>query len=396
MKDLADNDLYKFTMQNAVLKLFPDAEVQYTFINRGGTEFPDGFGDKLREYVDGSTEARITPIQKEHMAKSNPYFDSDYLDYLEAYRYNPDEVSISQESGKLLVDISGKWASSILWEVPLMGLISELYFGFPNLFHPYGFAPFPTVSEGKDINKALKLKELGVKFMEFGTRRRHSCMNQRRIVRILEDHVDSEFFMGTSNVSIAGNFGLGCYGTQAHEWFMAMAAIYGFEKANEMALENWIKVYGNDLAIALTDTYTTDNFFSVFGKYASHFDGVRHDSGDAIEFAQKVIVFYKENGIDPLSKMVVFSDGLNYEEIRRIDSYCKGKIKYCFGVGTNFTNDIDGVNPLNIVIKMTKFRVNQESPWVGTVKLSDVEGKHTGNIADIEKCKKELGIYRYN
>ena len=158
-----------------------------------------------------------------------------------------------------------------------------------------------------------------------------------------------------------------------------------------MALEHWVDVYRGDLGIALSDTFTTDEFYAVFDKkFTKLFDGVRQDSGDPIEFADKTIEHYKRMGIDPLSKTIIFSDSLDIEKVKRIAVYCRDRIGMSFGIGTNFTNDV-GLKPMNIVIKMTEAFPEAE-PWTAVVKLSDVVGKHSGDARTIELAKEILGI----
>ena len=162
--------------------------------------------------------------------------------------------------------------------------------------------------------------------------------------------------------------------------------------ANAMAMEAWVNVFRGDLGIALPDTFTTDAFFRSFDrKFAKLFDGVRHDSGDPIEFAEKTISHYQKLGIDPHDKTIIFSDSLNPESAIEIKNFCRGKIRCSFGIGTNFTNDV-GVKALNMVIKMTEAKPEGEE-WIPTIKLSDVEGKHTGDEKEIEIAKHILRIY---
>ena len=172
---------------------------------------------------------------------------------------------------------------------------------------------------------------------------------------------------------------------------MFHAAKYGFKMANGMALEHWIDVYRGDLGIALSDTFTTDEFFEVFDKkFAKLFDGVRHDSGDPVEFAQKTIAHYKKLGIDPQSKTIIFSDALNYDKVAAIAAFCRGKIGMSFGIGTNFTNDV-GPKAVNIVLKMTE-ALPEDQPWTPVVKLSDERGKYSGDEKTIAFAKLALGI----
>lgn len=382
---ILDNDFYKFTMQNAVIKLFPYAKAKYSFINRGETPFPTGFSDVLRNEIDKLSTLKLTREEKRFLRKNCPYLDPTYLDFLAGYRYDPREVKIWQEEGELKVHIEGNWYRTILWEVPLMSLISELY------YRETGKRRLPDEEVVKIArDKILHYKDLGVQIADFGTRRRHSYEVHRMIVETLQKYGGSTF-TGTSNVALAHEFDTKPIGTHAHEWFMFHAARYGFKMSNIVALENWVDVYRGDLGIALSDTYTTEVFFESFDKkFSKLFDGVRHDSGDPIEFAEATIAHYKSLNIDPLSKTIIFSDGLNPDKVDRIAQYCRGRIGMSFGIGTNFTNDV-GLNPLNIVIKMYE-ALPEKGNWTGVVKLSDVRGKYTGEPEMIDLAKKVLSI----
>lgn len=198
-------------------------------------------------------------------------------------------------------------------------------------------------------------------------------------------------FVGSSNVHLAMVNGVKPIGTHAHEWFMFHAAKYGFKVANSLGLEHWVDVYRGDLGIALSDTYTTDAFYNQFDKkFAKLFDGVRHDSGDPVEFAEKTINHYKKLGIDPTSKTIIFSDALNYDKVARIADYCRDKIGMSFGIGTNLTNDV-GLVPMNIVVKMVE-AFPEGDEWIPVVKLSDEKGKYTGDEKMIRLAKTILNI----
>jgi nicotinate phosphoribosyltransferase len=171
---------------------------------------------------------------------------------------------------------------------------------------------------------------------------------------------------------------------------MAHGALFGYRMANKLALDHWVDVYGGSLGIALSDTYTTDSFLKSFDmRLAKLFDGVRQDSGDPFEFADKAIEHYKKMGIDPMSKVIVFSDSLNIEKAVAIKEYCVGKIKSSFGIGTHLTNDV-GVKPMNIVIKLSGVKVNDE--LIPCIKLSDDKGKNMGDRKEIDLCKGMLRI----
>lgn len=385
LKSILDNDFYKITMQNAVVKLFPKQKVKYQFINRGKHYFPEGFGEALQEAVNAMAEMKLTKKEKEYLKISCPYIDLPYLDFLEGYRYDPSEVIITQNGNNLEVRVEGLWYRTILWEVPLLALISELHYEMNHLERDSNKEVIKNT-----LQKAEKLDELGVTFAEFGTRRRHSYKVHDLVVEALLENKNSKF-IGSSNVHFAMKYGIKPIGTHAHEWFMFHAAEFGFKMANTIALENWVEVYRGDLGVALSDTFTTDVFFQQFDKkFAKLFDGVRHDSGDPLEFADKTIAHYEKNGVNPLYKYIIFSDGLNLEKVEEINNYCKGKIGISFGIGTNLTNDV-GLKPMNIVMKLIAVQADNED-WLPTVKLSDEKGKYTGDPKMIELAKEFLRI----
>lgn len=382
---ILDNDFYKFTMQNAVVKLFPRAKARYQFINRGQTKFPEGFASELRQQIDALSKLHLTPAEKTFLLERCEYLDPTYIDFLSGYQYDPAEVDVKQEGGDLQVFIEGYWYRAILWEVPLMALISELFFRMTKK------QAYPE-KQVVDIvyKKAKRYNDLSVKVADFGTRRRYSFENHDLIVRSL-----SEFglpaFTGTSNVFLAQKYDLSPIGTHAHEWFMFHAAKFGFKMANTLALENWVNVYRGNLGIALSDTFTTDVFFEAFDKkFAKLFDGVRQDSGDPIEFANKTVAHYRRLKIAPSEKSIIFSDGLTPDKVAEIARHCRERIKMSFGIGTNFTNDV-GVKPLNIVIKIIEAKAEGQN-WIPTVKLSDTPGKYTGAAQTIRLAKDVLQI----
>lgn len=384
LKSILDNDFYKITMQNAVVKLFPSQIVKYEFINRGKHQFPEGFAAELRCAVNSMAELHLSKDEKKFMAKTCPYIDLPYLDFLEGYHYDPSEVFIEQIGNDLKVTVEGLWYRTILWEVPLLALISELHYEMNHMERDSN----ETVIE-RTLDKAQKLNDLGVTFAEFGTRRRHSYKVEDIVVNALNKKDSS--FIGTSNVHFAMKYGVKPIGTHAHEWFMFHAAEYGFKMANKIALEHWTDIYRGDLGVALSDTFTTDVFFQQFDKmFTKLFDGVRHDSGDPLEFADKTIAHYVKNGINPLYKYIIFSDGLNLEKVEEITNYCSGKIGISFGIGTNLTNDV-GLKPMNIVMKLIGVQAENKE-WIPTVKLSDEHGKYTGDPKMIELAKEFLRI----
>lgn len=387
LTSLLDNDFYKITMQNAVIKRFPYAHARYAFINRGEHAFPEGFGEALRGEVDRMVALCLTEEEKRYLETTCPYLDPTYLDFLAGFRYDPREVTIEQQGGELSVVIEGPWYRTILWEVPLMALISELWYRLRGVAVS---EEDEALIEQRTREKIELYRQHGLKIAEFGTRRRFSFAVHDRVVEALR-HYGGEAFSGTSNVLLAMRHGVKPIGTHAHEWFMFHGARFGFKMANSLALEHWVDVYRGDLGIALTDTFTTRAFFESFDKkFAKLFDGVRHDSGDPIEFADATIAHYQRLGINPLSKTIIFSDALTPEKVERIRAFCQGRIGMAFGIGTNFTNDI-GVAPMNMVIKMVEARPEGQG-WLPVVKLSDVPTKNTGDPEMIALAKRILSL----
>ncbi|HLN20126.1 MAG TPA: nicotinate phosphoribosyltransferase [Bacteroidales bacterium] len=380
---LTDNDLYKFTTMNAIQKLYPEAYVKYSFINRGNTAFPDGFGEHLRAEINNMASIQMTREEESFISSRCYYFDPVFIDLLKGFRYNPEEVSISQSGSTLSINIEGLWYRTALWEVPVLAMVSELFY-LMNSAEPVDV-------EKRAAEKAARLAEMEAGYSDFGTRRRFSFDVQDRVISELKKH-SGGYFKGTSNVYFAMKHDLLPLGTHPHEWFMFHGAEFGYRSANVKALDAWVEVYKGYLGTALTDTYTTQNFFSGFSTlHAKLFDGLRHDSGDPLSFTDTAIDFYKSRRTDPSTKTIVFSDALDLEKIRKIRRHVNGRINDVYGIGTFLSNDA-GHKPLNIVLKMTHSKMKNNDTYHPTVKLSDDTGKHVGEKEEIELCKRILGL----
>ncbi|MCK9204757.1 MAG: nicotinate phosphoribosyltransferase [Bacteroidales bacterium] len=395
--DFDDQDAYKFFMQYAVLKFYPEAKVKYSLIVRDpAIEFPPGFGELLKEQIHCFEEIQFTGEIEGYMTRKNPWFDAAYIEYLRAFRFDPDEVKIRQTGGKLDVIIEGFWHKTILWEVPLMACISELYYRISGIPDAVG----PNSSRWEE--KFRHFASMHIAVIEFGTRRRKSKLVQEKVIGLFLKTAP-ETIKGTSNVMFARKFAIPASGTQAHEWFMFHAARYGVRMATKMALEKWVETYHGALGIALTDTFTTDVFFRDFDLFFSKlFDGIRQDSGDPVIFAHKAIAHYQDkkiilpNGLIP--KTLVFSDAIDtFEKISNIENAVRNKIFSVYGIGTWITNDIIGndgirIKPLNMVIKMTEAKPDEASGWIPCFKLTDSPEKLTGQPNIINNYIHELYI----
>ena len=389
INSLLDTDWYKPTMGQVVYHRFPHVVAAYDFINRGKTEFPSRFAEELRKQVDQMAKLKLTEPEERWLRQErlgsfdqvDNVLSSDYVDYLAKYRFKPEQVSIIQTAGQLDIKVTGPWYETIFWEVPLMATISELYYRM--------LGKFPDSNYSYRIrDKARRFAEAKLKWIDFGTRRRFSAETQATVVTMMRKY--HPYFRGTSNPYFAYEYGTCPVGTYAHESVMAMQAVRGVVGCNRAWMDHWLDEYKGKLGIALTDTVTTGVFLRDFNYYyANAFMGVRQDSGDPIQFGERMIAHYKNLDIDPLTKTIVFSDKLNTDSAIAIHNYFMGKINTLFGIGTHLTNDC-GHLPLNMVIKLIS--VNFGNGWFDVVKLSDEQGKYTGTPEAIAKAKEVLDI----
>jgi nicotinate phosphoribosyltransferase len=424
---LLDTDLYKLTMQCAVLKYFPDAHVRYKFTNRTPhMRFTRQAFNWLETQINKLESVEVTAAEIEWLRKTCPYLTPTYLDFLQTLRLHPAEqvkatfTPLSNDSndptaeGDVVLSVSGIWVETILYEIPLLALTSEAYFKFVDRDWNHD----GQVAQSKE--KGERLLESGCVFSEFGSRRRRDYRTHEMVIEgLLQAQKEAETngkgwkgkLTGTSNVHLAMKFGVNPTGTVAHEWFMGIAAItQDYAKANETALQYWIGTFGRGvLGIALTDTFGTPSFLEAFARpapksgttqdvvdgrdptYAEIFTGVRQDSGDPIDYVKMVRAFYDAQGIKE-SKTVIFSDSLNIDRcIKYKEATEAAGLTPAFGVGTFFTNDFVHLStgnksvPLNIVIKLSEANGNN------AIKLSDDTGKNMGDDELMRSVKAQVG-----
>jgi nicotinate phosphoribosyltransferase len=386
IKSILDTDLYKFTQEWFVIKHYPQAEGVYTFNNRNKSMiFSAKAVKEIKRQVQLMSNLKLTDLEYDWMKINLPFLPVVYRQYLAAYRFNPNQVHISLlPNGELKITIEGKWRDTILWEVPLMAIISEIYFKFMDT---------DWTMDGQvelAIEKAKRLSDAGCFFADFGSRRRRNFETQDLVVREMKNFAG---FVGTSNPFLAMKYGVKALGTCAHEAIGAVAALESLNHPNKIFMERWTEAYDGGLGTMLPDTYGIESFLKDFSlQKAKLWDGVRHDSGDPYIFTDKVIAHYKKLGIDPTTKTIIFSDGLNVETAialnEYLNEYCKGKIRCSFGIGTFFTSDFMKVSdsmskslPMNMVIKLTMIN------GIPVVKLSDSPGKAIGDEKMVEIMK---------
>ena len=387
IKSILDTDLYKFTTGYAYSKLFPRACGEFEFVDRSNGDYPDGFDALVREELQKMAELSLTKSEEDFIRAKMPYLPPIYIDFLKGFRFDPSEVQVSLENKKLKIHASGLLYRITLWETPILATVSELYFRETGQRSDYDYMV------NAAIEKAIKLKENNITFSLFGMRRRFSFEVEDQVTALLTKHAGDAFF-GTSNVYLAYKHDLNISGTHPHEWVQFHGSIYGYKMANYMSMENWINVYDGDLGTVLTDTYTTDVFLRNFSKkHAALFTSLRHDSGDPLLFSDKVIKRYEELRVNPKLKYIVFSDSLNVDKAIDIKNYCGDRIGASFGIGTNLTNDVgNDIKGMNIVMKLFRCKMTAKEPWQECVKLSDVEGKHTGSDREIRLAQETLGL----
>ena len=387
-----DNDLYTFTCMYYIIQTYPRAEVEYTFFDRNGTVYPQGFDKLLQEQVDYMKNVVIQEDEIEFMLKKCYYLPKWFIDvFLRGFRFNTDEVSINQDlDGHLHVSVKGKWYSAIIWEMPILSCVSELFHILNGDDKKYDLA----LETQKVRKKTVEIFANGLILGDMGTRRRFSFDHQKMVLTQMKDVYEngkfSGFFTGTSNVWFAKELNLNPLGTMSHQIISFEENVTSVFEVNHSVMEKWASVYNGDLGLYLYDCFGDDVFFNNFSKKnAMLFSGLRVDSGNEEEQIDKIVKKYTELGINPQTKQVIFSNGLNIKRAIEIQKYASEKVKPSFGVGTFLTCDLTGISPMNIVVKLTKSRITESREWHDCVKLSCDKGKTLGNP---DKCKYLLSV----
>ena len=385
IQSVLDNDLYKVSMAYLYMKQFPYAKGKFQFKDRDNDTYTKEFVEDLKQELWKTNSLKLSKDELKWCKKNITYIPPFFWEWLSSFRYNPELIDISLDKDKhLSIEITGDIVHASMWEIPLLAIISELWYKYNNMR-----TKVDDVIDKLEPKIELSNRE-GILFSDFGTRRRFSSSVQDTVIKYIKKN--SLFCTGTSNIFYAKEYGLRPIGTQAHEVFSFVGSQFGYKHANYLLMEKWIDAYDGDLGIALTDTFTSKVFFENFSmKHAKLFDGIRQDSGDPFEFVNQAIERYRQLGIDPSTKTIIFSDSLDFNRALELKNYCNNRIRCAFGIGTNLTNDC-GHKPKNIVIKLVKSKMTKNTPWRDCIKLSDVEGKHIGNEDEIYRCKEECGL----
>lgn len=368
---LLDTDLYKFTMWQTMLHRHPQAHAEYRFVCRNASARPlAALASSVSAQLDALCQLRFTHEELAYL-RSLRFIKPDFVDFLRLFQFQREFIEVHTRGDALEIIARGPQVHVMGFEIHVLAIVNELYFR--------GFDAAAALKEGRARLQAKLggLQEFArqpagrhpFEFFDFGVRRRYSKAWQEEVVRTLQREVPT-YFKGTSNVHLARTLGLVPIGTMAHEYLQSYQALdvrlRDFQKA---ALEDWVQEYRGDLGTALTDVVGMDAFLVDFDLYfAKLFDGLRHDSGDPIEWAEKALAHYAKLRIDPHTKRLVFSDGLDLPTALRIYRHFCERTQLGFGIGTNLSNDV-GLQPLNIVMKLV--RCNDQP----VAKLSDTPGK---------------------
>ncbi len=368
IQSLLDTDLYKFTMMQVVLHHFPGAQVEYRFKCRtpGVDLRPDL--DAIRHGLADLCTLRFREDELAYL-RALRFMKSDFVDFLGLFQFNEKYLHIGpgEAPGEIDITIRGPWLHTILFEIPVLAIVSEAHFRRTK--------PRPDYEEGRRrLQAKIELvrtvePELDFKISDYGTRRRFSRDWQEEVLKTLKGDVP-EHFAGTSNVWFAMRNNITPLGTMAHEYMQACQALGPrLRDSQKFAFNKWAEEYRGDLGIAVSDTYGMEAFLRDFDMFfCKLFDGARHDSGDPFEWGEKLIAHYRHNRVDPHTKTLIFSDQLSVPLAIEIARRFHGRARTAFGIGTNLTNDL-GYEPINIVIKMT------ECNGQPVAKVSDAPGK---------------------
>lgn len=395
IKHFTDDDLYKFTMCCAVIDNFPRAQVKYTFTDRDNTVYQAGFAEALTEQIAMLEDLKITDDEIDFMRRKCSFIPGWFYNYLKGYRFNRHWSKAWQDDeGHLHVEFEGSCADTILLEVKVLAIISDLYYEMTGQNRLFDYDAY----YDKTYRKAERLLGAWCIYSDFGTRRRASFMAEDTVIRAMKDcNMSREWpgrFVGTSNIYLAMKYDLLPIGTMAHEFVCAIGGMYGPQMANNIAMNSWRNTFRGALGTYLYDSFGWDIFSLNFSEdFANLFKGLRVDSGDNYEQLMLIVDKYRSFGIDPRTKQVIFSNALDTDSAIEVQQFAKDYCQPSFGIGTHFTNDFDGVKPLNIVIKLVAAKITESWTFYNeTCKLSEDEGKHTGRPEVVKRFMQALNI----
>ena len=386
INSLLDTDLYKFTMMQVVLHQFPGAQVEYRFKCRNEGVALAPYVDEINAEIDHLCTLRFTDDELAYL-RGLRFIKSDFVDFLGLFQMNRKYITVEPSAktpGEIEIVIMGPWLHNILFEIPVLSIVNEIYFRRTQ--------PQPDLAEGRRrlqhkidlVNQSPELapfKDAELRIADYGTRRRFSRVWQEEAILACKAQL-GPVFAGTSNVLLAKKHGLIPLGTMAHEYMQACQSLGPrLRDSQTFAFESWAREYRGDLGIALSDVFGLEPFLRDYDMYfCKLFDGARHDSGDPFEWGERMIRHFESNRVDPMTKTLIFSDSLTFPVAIDLFKRFHERTKLAFGIGTNLTNDL-GYTALQIVIKMV--RCNGQP----VAKLSDTPSK---NMCDDENYLRYL------
>lgn len=373
---LLETDMYKFSMGQAIYHQFSDYKTTWTFKCRNtDVTFTDEMVQEIKEQIAHYCTLRFTEDELGYL-NAIKWIKGSYVDFLRLWQPRYAEFKITTDAAcGLAIETFGTWLNTSMYEIPVLAIVNEVYFRMAYQYEDL------MASFRQRLDEKIAWLEKGScelsSYSEFGLRRRLSAEAQELVVQKLSDlqqrgTCKNSKFVGTSNVFLAKKYGIMPVGTMAHEWIMCVGQ--GNHKhnpaySNWYAMDAWVKEYSVLNGTALTDAITTDCFLKDFQlTYATLFSGVRHDSGDPFVWGDKMIAHYEELGIDPKTKTLLFSDGLDFKKANALYQYFKERTRVAFGIGTYLSNDTK-VPALNIVMKTTFCN------GMDVAKISDTPGK---------------------
>ena len=350
VRSLLDTDLYKFNMDQVIFHKHTDLCGQYYFKCRNqGIRFTPEMAEEISEQVDHLCSLRFTNEELDYL-RSIRFIKNDYVEFLRLWHPIRDYVSVSlSEEGELSIVVDGPLFSAMQFEIYLLEIVNEVYF---RMAYDYD-ALLASAKERLDAKiAAMNDGTYTFRFAEFGCRRRLSLEWEDEVIRRLI--TETENCVGTSNVYLAMKHHVTPIGTYAHEFVQMYQGIDSIPLAytNYYAMKDWYTEYDGDNGTALTDTVTTDLFLLDFNRsMVNNYTGVRHDSGDPYAWGEKMIAHYEKYGVDPKTKLLLFSDSLDFDRAQKLYEYFRDRTKVSFGIGTFVSNDTSA-EALNIVIKL--------------------------------------------
>ncbi|MBE0552443.1 MAG: nicotinate phosphoribosyltransferase [Rhodobacteraceae bacterium] len=402
VRSLIDDDFYKLLMCQSVFRNKPDTPVTFSLINRSSkvrlAELIDE--GELREQLDHVRSLSLSRGESTWLRGNTFYgkrqmFRPDFMAWFEALRLPA--YHLEKRDGQYELTFEGRWPEVMMWEIPALAVLMELRSravlkGMGKFELQVLYARAMT----RLWEKIERLRRIdGLRIADFGTRRRHSFLWQDWCVQAMQEGLGAKF-TGTSNCRIAMKRDIEAIGTNAHELPMVYSALADSDAelaaAPYQVLADWHEEHDGNLRIILPDTYGTEGFLRNAPDWLASWTGIRIDSGDPAKGAETAIRWWAERGEDPAKKLVIFSDGLDVEQIESLYARFNGRVKVSFGWGTLLTNDFRGLVPDDALAPFSLVCKAVSANGRPTVKLSDNPNKAMGPADQIARYKRVFGV----